>query len=403
MDLSWFARECPAPVDSLTGDSLMWVLRLDGLEPGTATEPATLHLGAHSSAVVTVGTQFTAAQVLAATHLELLLGDVGDPDPGVAADIGLISDEICGSAWKGWAGLAPGGTPPSARSQGAMVFDHANHRMVLFGGTDGGPRNDVWTFDPGPSATWSLLSLAGPPQVRRSHSAIYDAPRHRMLVFGGINGGAARNDVWALSLNAGAESWTQLSPAGAPPSPRHSHTAIYDPAGDRMIVFGGFPRTNDVWALTLDGSPAWQQLSPSGAPPTAREQHAALYDPQGQRMIVFGGDDAGGDRNDLWALSIGGSPSWSQITPSGAPPAPRHSQFAALDSTSRELTIFGGLAGGAPVSDVWTVSLASPSQWKLTTPEGDAGPGERGRPAWAPHRRWTATSTSSAASWIRGR
>ena len=66
--------------------------------------------------------------------------------------------------------------------------------------------------------------------------------------------------------------WLQLV---VPPKGREGHTAIYDPVRDRMVVFGGYDgasRYNDVWALTLSGSPAWSQLAPSGTPPSARYQ-----------------------------------------------------------------------------------------------------------------------------------
>ena len=72
-----------------------------------------------------------------------------------------------------------------------------------------------------------------------------------MLVFGG-NTGALQNDVWALSL-AGTPEWTQLIPSGTLPIARAWHTAIYDSARDRMLVFGGSDYwssyRNDVWVL----------------------------------------------------------------------------------------------------------------------------------------------------------
>jgi len=50
--------------------------------------------------------------------------------------------------------------------------------------------------------------------------------------------------------------WVELHPDGAPPSSRELHTAVYDPIGDRMVVFGGLDGANalnDVWALSLAG------------------------------------------------------------------------------------------------------------------------------------------------------
>ena len=50
---------------------------------------------------------------------------------------------------------------------------------------------------------------------------------------------------------------------------------------------------NDVWALSLSGSPTWAQLAPAGTPPGAWYGHSAIYDPARDRMVVFGGNDGG--------------------------------------------------------------------------------------------------------------
>ena len=89
-----------------------------------------------------------------------------------------------------------------------------------------------------------------------------------------------------------------------------------------MVVFGGVDSTarylNDVWALSLAGTPAWTQLTPAGTPPSARSDHSAIYDPVRDRMVVFGGIlDGVRYRNDVWALSLAGTPAWTQLTPAG--------------------------------------------------------------------------------------
>src|SRR5262252_9850459 len=124
-------------------------------------------------------------------------------------------------------------------------------------------------------------------------AAIYDPVRDRMLVFEGSS-----TDVWELSL-AGNPSWTRLTPAGTPPSERSGQTAIYDPVRDRMVVFGGYyydgadNLLHDVWALSLAGIPTWTQLTPVGAAPGGRWGHTAIYDPVRDRMVVFGGNSEG--------------------------------------------------------------------------------------------------------------
>jgi hypothetical protein len=115
--------------------------------------------------------------------------------------------------------------------------------------------------------------------------------------------------VWALSL-AGSPAWSTVAAAGTPPSTRYAHTAIYDAVRDRMLVFGGYDGAagtlNDAWSLSMAGSPAWSALAPAGSPPAARMWHTAIYDAVRDRMLVFGGLESPGDvhvdRNDLWAL-----------------------------------------------------------------------------------------------------
>jgi hypothetical protein len=163
--------------------------------------------------------------------------------------------------------------------------------------------NDVWALWLAGSPVWIALDPMGSPPVARSyHTAIYDPVRDRMIVFGGAGGGSLLNDVWALSL-AGtpkpnelddADVWSELAPAGSPPTARAEHTAIYDPVCDRMVVFGGedssnFLFCNDAWALSLAGTPAWSALAPAGIQPLGCAGHAAIYDAARNRMVVFGG------------------------------------------------------------------------------------------------------------------
>ena len=54
------------------------------------------------------------------------------------------------------------------------------------------------------------------------------------------------------------------------PLVRENHTAVYDGARDRMVVFGGYdaslptPQLNDTWALSLAGSGSWSQIIANG-------------------------------------------------------------------------------------------------------------------------------------------
>ena len=83
-------------------------------------------------------------------------------------------------------------------------------------------------------------------------------------------------------------------------------------------------------ALTLISNEAlaehwqWKQLSDpddAGPTPPARSLGTAIYDPTGNRIIVFGGQ-MGAFLNDLWAFNLA-SNSWVELAPQGTPPTPR--------------------------------------------------------------------------------
>lgn len=119
---------------------------------------------------------------------------------------------------------------------------------------------------------------------------MWDADGNRMLVFGGSgpSGSGLLNDLW--SYQAASNSWTQLTPSGTPPPARFGHTAVWDAAGNRMLVFGGCcffenefdPGSyfNDLWSYDASSN-SWVQLTQSGSPPPARYEHTAVWDTAG--------------------------------------------------------------------------------------------------------------------------
>ena len=132
-----------------------------------------------------------------------------------------------------------------------------------------------------------------------------------------------------FTICASAQSWSLLSPTGTTPTARgfQGTTGVYDPASNRMIVFGGRDTNgnnlNDVWVLTdangIGGASQWINLIANGdaSSPPARSGHSAVYDAADNIMIVFGG--CGGScspaLNDVWVLAnangLGGTPAWT--------------------------------------------------------------------------------------------
>lgn len=278
-----------------------------------------------------------------------------------------------------WRLLMVSGTRPTARWGHSMIYDPMGDRVVIFGGYDetGQYKNDVWALSLRPTPGWAQLSsVGGPPPARWMHSAIYDPVRQRMVVCMGVSGStpSAFNDVWALSLSM-TPTWTMLTtlPVGGGPAPRKGQSAIYDPIRDRLVIFSGASASSssDVWALLFSNN-TWSNISPGGVSPAVRQCHSAIYVPAGDRMIVFGGIAGNALFNDAWELSFGPGGSWSDITPPTPPDSPmrRRCHSAVYLPTNNTMILYGG--SGSPsglyiqpeyLSDTWALGLGTAVEW----------------------------------------
>src|SRR5262245_8004832 len=268
-----------------------------------------------------------------------------------------------------WTQLPVAGTPPIVRECHSAIYDPLRDRMVVFGGSNSNGRfNDVYELTFAGTPTWTKLTPAGtPPSVRNLHTAIYDPVRDRMIVFGGYSPPNFLNEVWVLNLS-GTPVWSQLFPGGTAPSPRRQHSAIYDPVRDRMVICGGQGpgQAGDVWAVSLVGAPTWSPISTSGPSPLPNDSHSAIYDPAGDRMVVFGGVAPNLYRKDTWALSLA-SRQWTLLS-SGVPPLDgREMHGAVLDQPRQRMVVFGGLGENGAHNDTWAFTLGA-AQWVAISP-----------------------------------
>ena len=203
------------------------------------------------------------------------------------------------------------GSPmPTARAQAAAGV--INGDIYVAGGNPsaGPPLATNESYDP-PTDSWTEQ----PSMPTARHYAAGSVVNSNLYVIGGNtsnNVPVAANEEFSLP-----STWVQLSPTGGPPSPRFQLAGGHDEATNRMIIFGGAggnisyvpTMLNDTWVLSdADGigAPAWTQLAPTGGPPAGREGHSAVYDPVSNSLIIFGGDLAEGscfeDANDVWVL-----------------------------------------------------------------------------------------------------
>jgi N-acetylneuraminic acid mutarotase len=83
----------------------------------------------------------------------------------------------------------------------------------------------------------------------------------------------------------------------------------YDPTGGGLIMFGGQDSAgttlDDAWAYDPVGN-TWTKLEPSGTQPRARAGHVMVYDNAGGRLVMFGGFSTGfGNCNEMWTCAVG--------------------------------------------------------------------------------------------------
>ena len=304
---------------------------------------------------------------------------------GVASPGPIPKNASTPSACGTWTELSPDQNP-FVRDDHSLVYDPVRDRLLIFGGTTASQgdeywSNEVWALSLSGSPSLTQITASGtPPTARSDATMIYDSARDRLVVFGGIvQSGGASNDVWELTLS-GMPTWNEITPAGTLPPTLAYHTAIYDASRDRMIVFGGYDYggggdRNEVWVLAFGATPTWSLMTPSGTPPSPRSIHSAVYDGPRDRMVVFGGysgSSATAEQNDTWALSLSGSGSWSQITPSGGPPAIRYGHTAIVDAPRSRMLVFGGFVDDVPYEygDVWSLSFTNPIKWTQLSPTG---------------------------------
>ena len=138
-----------------------------------------------------------------------------------------------------------------------------------------------------------------------------------------------------------------------------------------------FTYTNAVWVLSnangLGGTPTWTNLVPEGAPgsPPERRSHSAVYDSASNSMIIYGGQGEAvhPPLGDSWVLAnangLGGTPAWTPLAPDGVPPVPRIFHTAVFDATSGGMTVFGGGSLEGNFFSAWVLTGAT-----VTPPSG---------------------------------
>lgn len=299
-----------------------------------------------------------------AGHRMVLFG--GRNDAGRSAD-GLWAFDLAKSVWQE---IPTEGARPPGVSYASAIHDPIGHRVIVYGG-----ERELWSFDL-KTDRWRNMSGTDVPR-RESHSAIYDERGKRMVVFGGSDGGHLDlYEVLALDLDPASptfEKWQNLTVEAGHPPGRMDHTAVYDAPRNRMVVHAGYIKRErkilqDTWeyafAEARDQAGRWRQINSSPLAPPARRRAVGVHDDQRHWLIVQGGES---DRvvakkplflSDAWALDLTADV-WFDITPYLPGPGARVSHQAIYDPDTRNLIFYGGVTEDEHVvpHDVWELRL----------------------------------------------
>lgn len=137
-----------------------------------------------------------------------------------------------------WTDLAPPTMPAACLSLawGSQCYDPIHDEILLFGGglafnLEGGAR--TWLYDC-KNNRWYRPRMEGEPDPRCTSPIVYDRATQSMVLFGGYDQSAARNDTWVYRCKE--RRWERRQPALSPP-PMFTVAAASLPGG-RVLVCG---------------------------------------------------------------------------------------------------------------------------------------------------------------------
>ncbi len=273
--------------------------------------------------------------------------------------------------WSEW--RAPPSIAPEERRLGAMSYDAARDRTVLFGGriAPDTPTAETWEWD---GASWSSQPLSGTEPDCDDGTIEGDDPFGLMAWLPGVDRNvlvcrrlrprqvpplpAGGTDALIAHAWDGAR-WGELSfGPGDAPSGRVGHALAHHPPSGGLVLFGGnqgnilLPgggRTAlaDTWVLEAapPGAPfavAWRRVE--GSSPPARDRHAMIHDPASGELLLFGGFSAASRRpalDDLWAFD---GTRWRELPRTSPWPPARGRHAMVRDPRTGAIGVLGGVS-----------------------------------------------------------
>lgn len=279
---------------------------------------------------------------------------------------------------------------PTLEGAALYVYDARHHRIVYVSPDD----MSVWEFalDAG-RERWAKLFPRGAMAPTGCYAdSAYDPVAQRMLIYGGAvdctSGSPPRTggEIVELDLrNRGGEVWDVFTPGGDPIPPRLYAGAEFLPADGRMYFYGGSNGVDvlldDLWALTLErGAERWEQIPVTVAPAmqsrlVAHPSEPVLYAVGGAGLV------AGSIRSLDTIRRIDVAPGAEGVTELTARlPVPSAAPAAVVDAGRNRVVIGFGLdlSSFTPVDRIVALDLATEAIADLT-PSGSGPTGALAR------------------------
>jgi hypothetical protein len=181
-----------------------------------------------------------------------------------------------------------------------MAYDASRGTTLLFGGLGTGStfRGDTWIWN---GTSWTEVTTPGP-SARSGSAMAYDPINEVIVLFAGSAGTSAiGDDTWIWN----GTGWTEVTTRVGNQPPAVSVASLtWDPAGQRMLLTGGFLVAFDTWEWT--GSVAqsqWSRVSTFRVPPS-RAFDVVLPSVDGSGIASFGANNT---TSDVWELRSEGT------------------------------------------------------------------------------------------------
>lgn len=252
------------------------------------------------------------------------------------------------------------GPSPYRRAHHELVYDEADHSVLLFGGSTpyGSGQykffNDMWSYDVN---GWKKTGNKG--DERSGMRLAFHTKQNKTYSYGGFTADNQSSGQLRVFEN---NDWRILTDVPIMKSAEGGF--VYDSGRDKLIAFGGSSGRGIVNGITWEWDGVeWKKFD--GQSPQARQAFVMAYDHKRNKTILYGGMDGTGKIIDdgIWEFDGSG---WANIR-TAFMPAPRMLPGYAFDSKRGALMVFGGADSKGLLGDTWSWDGV---EWKKLADQG---------------------------------